>query len=185
MSNFSAFVTRLHKDPQFRQQFANAPAQTLRQAGYDPTMFALPAKIDATALGHRLDRVFSNQEKVTISDPKAVAKLTPDELWQQFGVIGLTSEEQNLLSSVADVTSETAAIAVVVYGSSVAVSNSNVAVVTQGVPVWMKSIQQLQVLRSLAQQPRSALQFSIAGPDGVAVHGLNADTVSAVLDRAK
>lgn len=185
MSDFSAFVTRLHNDPQFRQQFANAPAQTLRQAGYDPTMFALPDKIDANALGQRLTRVFSNQEQVTISDEKAVAKLTPDQLWQQFGVIGLTSTEQNLVSSVADVSSDAVAIAVVIYGSAVAVSNSNVAVVTQGVPVWMKSIQQLQVLRSLAQQPRGSLQFSVAGPDGVAVHGLNADTVSAVLDRAK
>ena len=184
MANFSAFMKRLHDDRQFRQQFAKAPAETLRQAGYDPAMFALPAHIDPDALGQRLSRVFSGQEKVTLDDPQAAAKLTPDELWQRFGVIGLSSAERNLVgSSAADV--ESVAVAVVIYGVSVAVSNTNVVVAVQGSPSWVKSIEQLQVLRSLTQLPRNAVQFSVSGPNGVAVHGLGADAVSAVLDRLK
>jgi hypothetical protein len=184
MPNFSAFMVRLHNEPQFRQQFAKTPAETLRQAGFDPTMFAIPSHIDADALGQRLNRIFSSQEKVTLDDPQAAAKLTPDELWQRFGVIGLNPAERGLIgSSVAD--AEAVAVAVVVYGVSIAVTNANVAVVVQGSASWMKSVQQLQLLRQLTQQPRSALQFSVAGPDGVAVHGLSADAVAAVLDRAK
>jgi hypothetical protein len=184
MANFSAFMIRLHNDAKFRQEFAKAPAETLREAGYDPGMFALPAHIDADALGQRLNRIFNNKERVTLDNPQADAKLTPDELWQRFSVIGLTSAERNLIgSSVAD--AEAVAVAVVVYGASIAVSNTNVVVATQGSASWMKSVQQLQVLRSIAQQPRNAVQFSITGPDGIAVHGLSADAVGAVLDRLK
>jgi hypothetical protein len=143
-------------------------------------MLALPKTIDVDALSQRLDRVFSGQETVKIDDAKTVAKLSPDELWQRFGVIGLDRETKDLVgSAVADAV----AVAVVIYGASIVVSNSNTALAVSGSPSFIASIEQLQTLRDLARLRKGDLKFSVSGPNGVAVDGLSADVIGALLAR--
>ena len=128
MANFSQFVTRLHDDTAFRTLFAKSQAQALQEAGFDPSMFVLPSQIDYNQLTQRLNNVFRGSEQVTLNSTSEAANLSADQIWQRFGVIGLTSEASGLIAVADDPTA--IVVAVVVYGSSVAVSNSNIAVVT-------------------------------------------------------
>lgn len=183
MAHFSQFVVRLHNDPAFRAKFADSPAQALQEAGFDPTMFALPQKIDANELAHRLDAVFSGREKVVVNNADELKQLSADEIWKRFGVIGLAGDAKQLVPGGAEDSGDVTAV--VVYGSSVAVSNSNVAVVTSGRNIGVQSVEQLQQLRKLSRLSKEQLTFSVLGPDGVAVHNLSADVLHAFVGRLK
>ena len=185
--SFSGLVGKLSHDEAFRRQFTAAPAKTLEQAGLDPTLLALPAHLDYDSLTARLAQIGS------VNVPSgSTGSLSADELWQRFGVIGLSKEAIGLIStdgtdssSVVSATSTTTDItAVVIYGSSMATSDTVTTVTTVGGGFGAGSLDQLQALRSLAQHPRDQLTFSIAAPNGIAVHGVNADMIKAFLARS-
>src|SRR5262245_39632393 len=95
---FSELLVRLHDDPAVRKRFADSPATVLREEGYDPDLLALPAKIDAAALEQQLNRIFREREPLT-GDVATVAKMSPDQLWERFKVIGLNPESKAILGA--------------------------------------------------------------------------------------
>jgi len=114
-----------------------------------------------------------------------VSKLSPDELWERFKMIGLNPEARELVG--ADAASDVVT-AVVAYGTSMVTSGSStqVTVATSGRgTAGIKSLQQLQQLRELTRRPSAELEFSVTGPDGVTVTGLTKDVVEAFLSRVK
>ncbi|WP_143748630.1 hypothetical protein [Mesorhizobium sophorae] len=176
----ASFINRLRKDKDFRHRFVQSPKDVLSEEGLNPDVLALPDRINERDLLKKLEHVFSGREW---QDEFARAKpetLTAGELWERFGVIGWKGSAAGGGKSGIDVS---VASAVVIYGVSV-VTSSSTQVAAAG-SLAMTSVEQLRSLRELARVPKEKLSFSIVGPDGVAIEGVNADMLAAFLARVK
>ncbi|HTF69510.1 MAG TPA: hypothetical protein VK638_43210 [Edaphobacter sp.] len=164
-TGLSALVERLYSDASFRERFAAMPAQVLLEAGFDPTMFALPATIDPDDLEQRLAHLFDASKSVHGATDKK--DLAANELWKGMSLIELSKDLRDLIpSKVSD-------SPVIVYPTILGV--------TTGLP----EMDQLKVLRKLSSLPKEQLTFTVAGPDGVAAHTLSADVLTAFMSRLK
>lgn len=181
---FGELFVRLYADPALRKRFAESPENVLREEGLDPDLLALPKKIDPVALEEQLKKIFQDRSESLTSDAATVAKLSPDELWQRFKVIGLSPDARAFVGA----DDPGVAAAVVIYGVSMVTSGSStqvtVAASGRGVQA-IRSMAELKQLRDLARRPAGELAFSISGPDGVTVTGLTKDVVEAFLSRVK
>ena len=173
-----SFISRLYRDKQFRQRFVRSPKDVLSEAGLDPDALALPDHIDEKDLSEKLDRAFSGREWQQEFMRAEPATLTVEQLWDRFGVIGW--KRSGGVSSSTDV-----AAAVVIYGVSMVTSSSSQVTTQVAGSLAMVSVEQLRALRELARLPREQLRFSIVGPDGIAIEGVNADMLAAFLARVK
>lgn len=177
-SDQTTFLSRLHADAAFRKRFVKDPESVLTEAGLDAAALDLPDKIDEAAFKAKLDAVFDGPEwakDFARSDP---AKLTTKELWERFGVIGklpggpLAGRRDDAMI----------ALAVVIYGTSLATSGgSHVSTSGKGLPI--ASVEQMRLLRDLSRLPKSDLTFSVTGPDGTGIDGINAELLTAFLRR--
>lgn len=174
-------LSRLHIDAAFRQEFANSPRNVLKHYGFDPDMLALPSHIDVHGLEQRLAQIFGGTTTAPAVDPAHVVKMSPDELWKQFGVIGLDPDAQALVSGDGAGASVMGApvVAVVIYGVSMVTSGGGVV----GNQAAVASLDQIKALRTLSSHPPDALRFSVTGPDGTTVKDVGTDTIRAFLTR--
>ena len=178
----ASFVGRLFRDKAFRSKFVNNPDKSLKDEGLDTGGLALPAKIDEQKLMEKLEAVFSGSSWHDGVAPPDIGALTPDALWERFGIIGskTTARDNAATTSAAAVVT-----VVVVYGVSVV--TSGVVVAGRQIPAALRggvlSVNQLKTMRELGRAAPDSLSFSIQGPDGVAVHDLGADALGAFLDR--
>jgi hypothetical protein len=182
---FSELLVRLHTDSAFRQRFASSPAAVLREEGLDPDILSLPTRLDADAIEQQLTRIFRQHGESLTGDAATVSKLSADELWERFKVIGLNPEA---LALAGGPVGSDVAVAVVAYGTSMVTSGSGtqVVVATAGRGIaGLRSLEQLTQLRELMRRPSVELEFSVTGPDGVTVTGLTKDVVEAFLSRVK
>ncbi|WP_439533925.1 hypothetical protein [Polymorphobacter sp.] len=163
------FVGRLKTDARFRKAFAASPAKTLKAAGIDTSVLALPDKIDEATLVERLERG-------GVPAGTSLKGLDPQTLWDKFGIIGWKTQPG---ASAAGNTS--IAAVTVVYGVAVVVG-TNVVVVGKD---FVASVGQLRVMRQMARLDAADLRFSIKGPDGVSIDDVPVDAVRAFIDRVK
>lgn len=115
---FSALFTKLHKDDAFRARFAKDPAAALQAEGFDASKLDLPKKIDLAQLDQKLERLFSGREAYVPPTPEAAERMTADELWSKFGIIGGGRAAAD--SSIV--------VAVVAYGAAATVGTPSVVV---------------------------------------------------------
>src|SRR4051794_2252233 len=106
----SDFLKSLRDDKALRERFAKDPAGTLKRAGYDTNLLSLPSRIDLAALEAKIEQLTKGDVAPFAAQARGAARLSPDELWNRLGLIGVKSEQD-----------EPSLVAVVVYGSSIVV----------------------------------------------------------------
>ncbi|MEX1367951.1 MAG: hypothetical protein AB1Z98_32780 [Nannocystaceae bacterium] len=115
---FSELFTKLHKDGGFRSRFAKDPAAALRAEGFDTSKLALPKKIDLAQLDQKLERLFSGREAYVPPTPEVAGRMSADELWSKFGIIGGSQAATDV----------PIVVAVVAYGAAATVGTPSVVV---------------------------------------------------------
>jgi hypothetical protein len=173
-----SFIGRLHSDAALRKRFVKAPARTLSEEGFDAEALALPDRIDERALVAKLDKAVAGDRTFAARLNKEaaqtdLAKLTPNQLWERFGLIRSKAE---IGSDQAAANAAAIVVAVVIYGVSIVLGPATVI-------GSVSTVAQLKALRQLTQVPQDQLRFSVKGPDGAGVKELTADALRAFLHR--
>jgi|GEM_PF-1697230 len=185
------FVAKLRNDQDFRKRFAKDSVPTLREAGFDPDLLEMPANVSSEAILDKLSRVLDKHEEIAPPPPATASSMSADDLWNNLGVIGVKKEvlddlplDRDDLATDESGAAISAAVAIVIYGSSMATSTNSVATVTSGTGnLGPASLDQVKFLRDLQKSKADELRFSVTGADGVGVDGLSLTTLKAFLSR--
>ncbi|ADZ70538.1 hypothetical protein [Polymorphum gilvum] len=185
---FSDLLRDLAADPGFRKTFADSPAKALRARGFDPDLLALPERIDLAALERRLAAMQAGREIPRVKPGEKIDDLKPQDAWDRFLMIGL--KEGLAASTTVNATANLTAV--VIYGSSAATSTSTTSTTTTTAaagrvagPLSPGELNRLTLLREIARADPAGLTFTVRGPDGTVVDGLDVNATRALLGRLK
>jgi len=193
MTQSAEFVTKLHQDKEYRKFFCKNPKDALAKYGIDVDALVLPERIDEEQLMDRLDALFKGErafEPATDIEPN----LSAQELWDRFGAFGWAEDIR--ANDKKQLVIGTAA-ALVIYGTSVAVSTSVIYGTTATTTIVggndkleferasVFSIDHVKELRELQGMPLEDIRFNLHTNEGKVINSLPADLVLAFLERAK